>query len=280
MYRLLINITTTIVGVDFFWKIIKPIVVLSSLLISKRNQVEEQIIVSNSSIYPQLEKLEVMNGLFKGMKYPSLESVKSSLYPKLIGSYERELYDIFEIIKGKNYSQILDVGCAEGYYAVGLGLIFPQSKVFGYDTDERARELCFSMAELNGLENRLFLKNRCTSQELNKFTFDEKSLIVCDCEGFEKHLFTSENIGNLKNVDVLVETHDFIDIEISDYLESLFSQSHMITKVKSLDDLEKARTYDFEQTKKLPLEVKRILFKEGRPQIMEWFFCEPKNSSV
>lgn len=276
MKRFFVKIITKIISINFLWKLIGPFASLSSLLLNKRRQIENRGVILNSSIKDCLDKLEVINGPFKGMKYPSLEAVGSSLYPKIIGSYEQELSAIFEKIKEKSYTNILDIGCAEGYYAVGLGRIFPDAKVYGFDINSHARKLCLAMAKLNSTDDRLVLKQKCNPVDLNKFKFNGKSLIISDCEGFEKHLFTPTNINNLINVDVLIEIHDFIDITISEYLEHLFEKTHHIHKVKSIDDLDKAKNYKFADTNNLSLDQKRILFAEGRPQIMEWFFCEPK----
>lgn len=276
MYHLIVKLISAVVSVDLFWKILKPILENSVLIISKRNQIESRRKIAESPIYSVLKDCKVLNGKFKGMLYPSLEAFKSSLYAKIIGSYESELDDTFENIKNKNYELIMDIGCAEGYYAVGLGLIFPESKIIAYDIIEKARDLCRKMADLNNLGDRIELRDKCTAGDLQNFEFDGKTLIICDCEGFEKQLFTSENIHNLEKTDLLIEVHDFIEINISNYLESLFSKTHKINKIKSIDDLDKAKLYDYEQTNNLDLETKRILFQEGRPQLMEWFYCESK----
>lgn len=38
--------------------------------------------------------LIVKHGPFKGMKYPAVKSVGSSLFPKLLGCYEKEIQGI------------------------------------------------------------------------------------------------------------------------------------------------------------------------------------------
>jgi hypothetical protein len=74
----------------------------------------------------------------------------------------------------------------------------------------------------------------------------------------------------------LIETHDFIDIEISDYLKQLFDQSHHITSITSIDDIVKSRTYHFKELNGLSLNKKKKALEEARPAIMEWIYLEPK----
>jgi hypothetical protein len=113
---------------------------------------------------------------------------------------------------------------------------------------------------------------------LGEFTFTKRGLIICDCEGFEKALFNPSNIQNLKTCYLLIETHDFIDITISGTLIELFSPTHGITVIKSLDDIEKVRVYDYEEARSLSLATKLKLFSERRPAIMEWLYLTPKES--
>jgi hypothetical protein len=51
--------------------------------------------------------------------------------------------------------QIVNIGCAEGYYAVGLAWRLPNAKVDAFRSDPRAREFCAELARLNGVEARV-----------------------------------------------------------------------------------------------------------------------------
>src|ERR1044072_5114497 len=77
----------------------------------------------------------VQEGPFKNMVYVP-KSVGSTLVPKLLGSYESELHSTLEEIIDRNYQKIIDIGCAEGYYAVGLALKNPKTKIHAFDTDQ------------------------------------------------------------------------------------------------------------------------------------------------
>jgi hypothetical protein len=132
------------------------------------------------------------------------------------------------------------------------------------------------MARLNNVDNRLEIKSFCSAEELKNFRFTTRGLVVCDCEGFEKQLFNQSNIQNLVKCDVIIEVHDFVDIEISGYLHKLFEKTHNITIIKSVDDYEKARTYQYKETESASLDDKLNLFREWRPFIMDWMICTPK----
>ena len=62
----------------------------------------------------------VISGPFAGMQYVNT-SVGSALEPKILGTYELELHDVFERLLDKDFAAIVNVGAGEGYLAVGQG---------------------------------------------------------------------------------------------------------------------------------------------------------------
>lgn len=266
------KIVTSIVNTDFVWPIIKPALKASVFAFYSRKQPDD---VKNTFSH-LFKDLTVLNGPFKGMKYPFLDAVCSVICPKLLGSYEQELHSTLDAFKENDYSEIIDVGCAEGYYAVGLSIMFPKAKVYAYDIDASARKMCSKMASFNGVDERVEVRSNCSDEELKNFNFTRRGLIVSDCEGFEMSLFNKDNLPNLSKCDIIIETHDFINIEITTYLCNLFEHTHDVRVIKSIDDYEKAKTYHFDEAVGATLDEKLNLFREWRPFIMEWLVCTPK----
>jgi hypothetical protein len=230
----------------------------------------------SSAIQSVCPDLVVRHGVFQGMKYPAAQAAGSALFPKLLGSYERELHPVIETICREDYSEIVDVGCAEGYYAVGLARRIPSARIYAYDTNPEACRLCQSMAELNGVSDRITMGSFFDLEALKTIPFTRKGLILSDCEGFEKQIFQTETVELLASCDLLVEVHDFIDITISSYIRQLFEPTHEIEVIQSLDDIKKAQTYNFEELVPYDLATRKSLLAEGRPAIMEWFWMRAR----
>jgi len=238
---------------------------------NQRNYVQNKYI---NKIFPELI---VRHGPFSGMEYPLASSVGSSLFPKLLGSYESELSDIMGEICNKDYTSIVDIGCAEGYYATGLALKIKSAHVYAFDVNEKARNLCSQMFENNMIDSQRYtIDSFCSKETLVNLDFGKKGLVFCDCEGYEKELFDESNLDVLKNHDLLIETHDCFDINISTYLYDLFKDTHTITVIESIDDIQKAKKYNYDEINDCSLEEKYILLREGRRTIMEWFYLESK----
>jgi methylase of polypeptide subunit release factors len=89
------------------------------------------------------------------------EGVCSILVPKLLGSYEAELHPVLDQVIRNNYETIIDVGCAEGYYAVGLALSLPTTHVHAFDIDSRARELCTIWRRPTRSQERVIVEGEC-----------------------------------------------------------------------------------------------------------------------
>ncbi|MCX6248460.1 MAG: class I SAM-dependent methyltransferase [Bacteroidetes bacterium] len=221
--------------------------------------------------------LTVKHGPFKGMIYPSARSTGSSLFPKLLGSYEQELRPIIETACRIPYTEIVDIGCAEGYYAVGFARRSPSVKVFAFDTNSEAISYCREMAVLNGVSERVITGGFCSPAILMGLPLTAKALIICDCEGYEKELFSKQVIRHLSKHDLLIEVHDCIDIEISTVLVERFSDTYRIEEILSTDDTYKARKYHFPELEGFSLHKRREILAENRSGIMSWFYLTPKN---
>ncbi|MGB6384374.1 MAG: hypothetical protein WBD25_06560 [Terriglobales bacterium] len=221
-------------------------------------------------------ELTVAGGPFKGMRYPSGQSYGSALLPKLLGSYESELHAVLEEMLTNQYTAIVDIGCAEGYYAVGLGLRVANADVYAFDISTHARKICGDMAQLNRLDGRAHIGGFCDEAVLRSISLGSKALIISDCEGYEGTLFTREVADFLARHDIIVETHDFIDIDISSRLRDVFARTHQIRSIKSIDDIEKAHTYRYSQLDRYDTMTKRLVLGERRPAIMEWLVMTPR----
>ena len=223
-----------------------------------------------------LADLTVRSGPLRGMCYPEARSTGSALVPKILGCYERELHEVFEEVCQQRNSAIVDIGCAEGYYAVGLAMRLPHASVHAFDTNQGARDLCQAMARKNGVLDRLTVKGLCEVDALKEISFGERAFIISDCVGCERHLFTEELAKLLAHHDLLIEVHDFVDSTISSYLSALFNETHLINVIESVSDTVKACLYYSAEISECGIEVRRQLFAENRPQVMEWFYLKSR----
>jgi hypothetical protein len=161
-------------------------------------------------------------------------AIGSALCPKLLGCYECELAEVMARILETPYATIVDVGCAEGYYAVGLALRMPEARVYAFDTDARARELCEEMARSNGVADRVVVGGMCDPERLRELPL-ASALLISDCEGYELELLRPDLVPGLRQCDVLVELHDGRDPRITPALRERFAATHEIAWIASVE---------------------------------------------
>jgi hypothetical protein len=274
------------VGHDSAWRLVNTTLVRASdyakirrLELRGREPTAGELFVLDAlrSVSPDLV---VRNGPFKGMRYPQGKSLGSTLAPKLLGSYESELDSVMEEICSKRYTEIIDIGCAEGYYAVGLAMRVRHATIYAFDTNEEAIAACLAMARANGVADRIVPGTFCDAEALKGVPFTGRALVISDCEGYEKQLFTPDLVPYLAQHDLLIEVHDFIDIEISQVVRKRFQDSHDISTIRSVDDITKAHSYRYPELEGYSLAQKRQLLAEGRPSIMEWLYMTPRRTQL
>jgi hypothetical protein len=165
----------------------------------------------------------VLHGPFAGMKYPESSILSRHSIPMLLGSYESELHEVVASALSTQYDLIVDVGGAEGYYAVGFALK-GKCPVVAYEADSHEREICRETAVLNRVDDRMTLRSWCSPEALTSLTKHKGCLIISDCEGYETQLFDDLTIRALTNCDILIETHgDSFGI-----LHERFSRTHQV----------------------------------------------------
>src|SRR5690348_12219164 len=118
--------------------------------------------------------LTVTGGPFAGLTYPDAEPL--SLVPKLLGVYESELHAAVEEAIRARPEVIVNVGAADGYYAVGLKRRCPGATVIAYEADAGQADLCRRVAAANQVD--LEVRGAAGRGDLGP-----ASLIVMDCEG-------------------------------------------------------------------------------------------------
>ncbi len=213
---------------------------------------------------------EVIRGPFAGLRYPSADSCGSVLLSKFLGAYESELHPVIEEVIARGCEVVVDVGCAEGYYANGFAMRLPGAQVLAFDVSPKARAACQQMAETNGLAGRLEIGEFCCPQTLIDLQLGPKSLVLADCEGYESALFTPEVIQSLKQSDVLVEMHDFLDVHLSTRLCDAFAPTHDVRIIQSSEDLQRSANFDCPELEGLSFSARGRILTESRPGVMLW----------
>lgn len=224
--------------------------------------------------YLNQHDLCVADGPFTGMKYLT-KSICSALVPKLIGSYEAELHPIITQALEVEYEIIVDIGCAEGYYANGFAMRLPSATVYAFDIDAEAQKLCLDMAILNSLRNQVIVSGACDPARLNAL-LSARSLVICDCEGYEEDLLRPDLVPALAQTDILVELHDHIKPGVTLLLQQRFSGTHQSVLITAVQ----RNPEDYPRLLLSDAGSRQLAVSEFRPENQQWAFFQANAHSV
>ena len=227
---------------------------------------------------PYIERAEILSGPFQGLQYAEQTAVGSSLWPKLVGTYESELQPILQEISQTDYRRIVDVGYAEGYYLVGLGRLFRDAELIGFDIETEAERLCRANAKINGIEDeRLRLFGAFDGETFQQTLDDDQTLVVVDCEGTENAVISGLKRDQLAAADWLIETHDHLVPGTTDRLWKQLRDTHQLRKIETNDDLEGKLQLLPESIKRgYDTYVQETLVSENRKSRQFWIFAQRK----
>lgn len=147
----------------------------------------------------------IFAGPFQGMRLGS-DIMPPFLVSRYIGAYEHELAAVIEETVRQGYDSVLNIGCAEGYYAVGLALRMPSARIHAYDILSSAREKCRRLADLNGVLDRFEIGELFRPEDFARHT-GKRCLVFCDIEGGEYELLDPQRAPTLADMDLIVEIH-------------------------------------------------------------------------
>lgn len=97
------------------------------------------------------ERPTLKSGPSAGMIY-NVAASGGCRVPRLLGCYEKTLEPIIETITAAASTLIINIGCAAGYYAVGLARHLPNTIVWTRDSDKIACEKCMALAATNHVD--------------------------------------------------------------------------------------------------------------------------------
>ncbi|MBS56861.1 MAG: hypothetical protein CMP16_03190, partial [Rickettsiales bacterium] len=168
--------------------------------------------------------------------------------------------------------KIINIGAAEGYYAIGFSLIFPDVKILAYEINHESNELLNKMIKFNKKQSQITTSANLCYEDFKKINPESRLLIFSDCEGYEFELFQKNIIEKLINSDLIVEMHT--DNFVATTLEKNFEQSHYIERVY----LDK-HLIDLRQYSNLNINIKDYIniYAENRSEYHYFIILKSKN---
>jgi hypothetical protein len=201
------------------------------------------------------------------MDYVS-EVAEGSLCARLFGNYEACLQPHILDFHARGLDCVVDIGCAEGYYAVGLARRFPDLTVHAHDIDPTALRLCAELARRNGVEGRVLLGGEFKPQDFQAFA-GRRVLVMVDVEGAELDILRPDLAPALAGMGLIVETHG------GDILPTLVGRFEATHEIERVDQTPKA--FEPPEWMRGLSELDQLLAGwEWRYRLTPWLVMRPK----
>jgi hypothetical protein len=206
----------------------------------------------------------VFYGPFAGMVVPQFNPNwdDGNSACKLFGSYEHELHEAIQTAVWRRPDVVVNAGCAEGYYAIGLARLLPSAEVWALDINEGSLGLCQEYAAINKVK----VKTKAGAEKVEDLMLGDSNrrLYVLDIEGGEDGLMPE----GFENSDLIVECHDFFK-PMGAALAERFSATHRVERITAR--LPNFEWYPF--LKQFASIMPVLAVVEKRPTACYWLAC-------
>mgnify|MGYP006276083845 CR=1 FL=1 len=179
--------------------------------------------------------MKIFAGPFAGLRYID-HSIMSAHYPKLLGTYEKELWPVFEELKEWTFTKGVVIGAGEGYYAVGIAK-YLDIQVVAYEMDPMGPHLVRELAAKNQLEDQVHINGVCKPKNLLQLDTKKSYLFLFDAEGNEFEFYKAGCFEVFTNSWFIVEIHYPEHLaEFEKTLSSIFHFEYIPVKKRNMAD--------------------------------------------
>lgn len=222
----------------------------------------------------------VQYGTFKGYQIPLSSHWGALARPAmLLGLYEKEVLEtLCELSKNKDI--FIDVGAADGFFAVGAVYAKLFNKSYAYEINENGRAVIGESARINGVKDKIEINGlfNVAAIEANLKEDIKNSVLLIDIEGDEFSLLNKEMLSKLSGASIIIEIHDFLfdtGDALFENLKSLLLQENFIIKTieSGPRDIPRSEFLD-----SLSDNERWLLCSEGREKRMRWLLAVPNES--
>jgi hypothetical protein len=256
-------------SVSALWKL------LGSVKSLEDKMIERAIIIRRRQIERRMGDLlghRVAYGPFRGLQLGAHSWWGVDRAGMLLGLYEKEILDRFDGLPA-SHRTFIDLGAADGYYALGALVSDRFDHCYCYEACEQALERLAQNARLNQVADRLSILGLAKPdfwKDLQGIGVDlSKAVMVVDIEGGEFNLLDSSTLEAFRGAVIFVELHEFFRadgreavIELKRRAEKHFRIEEFSSGPRDLSNFPEISTFRDDD--------RWLICSEGRPRPMTW----------
>lgn len=219
---------------------------------------------------------KVVAGPFEGLRLnKNTWWGKSDLGSQCLGLYEKEILDLISSLEP--FELFVDIGAADGYYVNGMLHAEMAKQAICYEVSLDGQRAIKENWIINRSPGKLLVHGEANDSSINLITSSlcQRSLVLIDIEGYEFTFLTQKVLSVLKNCNIILEIHNWVEdfpIKYATLLRNLNDYFDInIIHPKSRDTQEIPCLRSFTDDNRM------LLTSERRPCLMRFLHLEPKS---
>ncbi|MDY0922239.1 hypothetical protein [Leclercia sp. CFBP8987] len=229
-----------------------------------------------------LELFDILNGVVKYGPFTGLHLDRETWWGKLdlgsqcLGLYEKEILNLIDAIEAGHYSTFIDIGAADGYYAIGMLVSGKVGRTICFEQTEKGRSVIAENWKKNNSVGELTIMgeaNAASFAALNPVAL-ENAFVLVDVEGFEFELLTNEVLSLLRSSTVVIEIHHWMDNFLCKY-SNFLRHADSYFDVTVIERVER-ETSNLPELRDFTDDNRLLLTSERRPGVMRFLKMTPK----
>jgi tetratricopeptide (TPR) repeat protein len=172
----------------------------------------------------------VRAGPFAGMMFHD-QDIGWSYLPKVLGTYAQEVHGLFLGLRQRSYARVVNVGCGDGYFAVGLARLL-RLPVLAFALNEREFADCERLARINGVRDLVEIARHEPSAEDLARANAQGWFVLIALGGGASGLLAQGALARLAECDLLIEAHEWRDRDLPLTLWDRLEPTHDVQLVE------------------------------------------------
>lgn len=222
------------------------------------------------------EIYDLLGGVVKYGPFKGLSLAKNNWWgggdfgSMLLGLYEKEILDFLFSERLAGFESFVDVGAADGYYAIGMLRSGRVKNAVCFELSEEGQRTIASNAESNSVSDRIEIfgaADRLFYQKLSDLDL-AKTVVLVDAEGAEFEIFDDDSLAALKQATIVIEIHNWVEDFWDKYTRfltsaaALFNVEFIAPAVRDLTQFPELNDFTDDN--------RYLICSEGRPNVMRF----------
>jgi hypothetical protein len=229
-----------------------------------------------------LEVFDAVEGRVKYGPFKGLQLNRETWWGKLdlgsqcLGLYEKELLDFIATLPDDHFSHFIDIGAADGYYAIGMLVSQKISNCICFEQSEKGQQTILANWQRNNSPGNLKIIGEANEQSMASLLPQElqRSLVLIDIEGFEFDLLTPAFLAKLQSCTVIIEVHNWVDDFLAKYTQ-LLRHAHLFFDIKMVERIDRVTSH-LPELRDMTDDNRLLFTSERRPCMMRFLQLTPK----